>query len=508
MNKTTTPVSGSNDGNDDEGKRDQKTTHVQRPDLLTKEKFVGHSDDLEGYIYSIVSSKGGVQFACTTEEIARYAGDKYSTVGSYIRFAVLTMTAQVPVRLTAPVGVETPPVVDAVDQAIFGEEIRQFVKEKAAIVAAMKGLYSLIWGQCSESLRSKLKANSGHFVISAAADSLALLTAIRSEMTGFQKRHYLPHSVHSIMREFYQISQSKDRTNQEYYNEFNNLVAAVDEYGLTIGRHPTIYREVLEEIAVDHVNPTNDGIQEAEHMSKERYLAVPFILGADRIRYGIMIEEIENKDLRNRDQSSKVGSYPTTVADAETGKPSKPSGKQEKSMEVALATRGDTRDIVCKRCGDRDHRSPNCRAPNHKAETYKATQTGNTGFSQLVSASVNWDSIEAADEANNWSFLSEGSSQGTEHRSDGTTVPHKKMALSTSNNGLPASWILLDNQSTCDIFADPKLLKNIRKVDGSMQLSTQAGSTTTNLVGNVPGYGTVWFHPNSLANIIVLTDII
>jgi hypothetical protein len=62
MNKTTTPVSGSNDGNDDEkdnkkqgcgrgnykGKRGQKTTHVRKLDLPRKETFVGHSDDLEG----------------------------------------------------------------------------------------------------------------------------------------------------------------------------------------------------------------------------------------------------------------------------------------------------------------------------------------------------------------------------------------------------------------------------------------------------------------------------
>jgi hypothetical protein len=80
------------------------------------------------------------------------------------------------------------------------------------------------------------------------------------------------------------------------------------------------------------------------------------------------------------------------------------------------------------------------------------------------------------------------------------------MALSTSKNGLPASWILLDNQSTCDNLANPKLLKNIRKVDSYMPLSTQAGSTTTNLVGNVPGYGMVWFHPNNIANIIALTN--
>jgi hypothetical protein len=50
-------------------------------------------------------------------------------------------------------------------------------------------------------------------------------------MTGFKKRNYLPHSVHSIMREFYNLSQGKHPTNQEYYDKFNNLVAAVDECG-------------------------------------------------------------------------------------------------------------------------------------------------------------------------------------------------------------------------------------------------------------------------------------
>jgi hypothetical protein len=100
-----------------------------------------------------------VQFSRTTEVIARYAGGKYSSGGAYIRTAILTMTAQTPIRPTVPAPTGTPATVDAVNQAIFSEEIRQFVKDKAAIVAAMKALYSVIWGQCSETLRSKLKGD-------------------------------------------------------------------------------------------------------------------------------------------------------------------------------------------------------------------------------------------------------------------------------------------------------------------------------------------------------------
>jgi hypothetical protein len=218
------------------GRRNPRSNNKERQENKpqpsgSKERFTGQSDDLDGYVYFVVTTKAGLQFTRTTDEITRYAGEKYSAVGSFIRTAMLTMTAQVPTQPTAPGETRTPPTVDPVDQAIFNKEIRQFVKEKAGIVATMKGLYSVIWGQCSETLRSRLKSNADHAAISATAGSLGLLKAIRAEMTGFKKLHYLPHLVHTIMREFYQLAQGRHRTNHEYYDEFNNLVAAVDDCG-------------------------------------------------------------------------------------------------------------------------------------------------------------------------------------------------------------------------------------------------------------------------------------
>jgi hypothetical protein len=137
-------------GNPYKGRRNVRSNNKQRQENKpeptgSKERFTDRSEDLDRYIYSVATNKAGLQFTRTTDKIARYAREKYSAVGSYIQTAILSMMAQVPTRPTAPGETGTPPTVDAVDQAIFNEEIWQFVKEKAGIVAALKGLYSVIW---------------------------------------------------------------------------------------------------------------------------------------------------------------------------------------------------------------------------------------------------------------------------------------------------------------------------------------------------------------------------
>jgi hypothetical protein len=69
---------------------------------------------------------------------------------------------------------------------------------------------------------------------------------------------------------------------------------------------------------------------------------------------------------------------------------------------------------------------------------------------------------------------------------------------------VPKSWILLDNQSAVDVFHNEDLLQNIRPSAGYMDIHCNAGVTSTNMIGDLPGYGEVWYHPNGIANIISL----
>ena len=40
-----------------------------------------------------------------------------------------------------------------------------------------------------------------------------------------------------------------------------------------------------------------------------------------------------------------------------------------------------------------------------------------------------------------------------------------------------------------------------------MKIHCNAGQTETNLIGNLPGYGTVWYHPEGIANILSLAKV-
>jgi hypothetical protein len=249
----------------------------------------------------VVAAKGGVAYTRTTEEIARYFGEKYTTTGSYIRTGILTLVVPAPARPNAPVATGTPAVVDAVDLEIFKEKVRMYVKIEASIETTMKSLYDLIWGQCSESLRSRLRGYDDYNNYSVDADSIALLKGIRAEMTGFRNKQYLTHGLHQIMLDFYGLVQGKHRNNQEYYDEFNSMVLTAEESGATIGAHPGAVNEILTTQAADPTLITAAERKKAKKTAIDRYLAVAFLLGADKLRYGTLVEEIETSTYGTRE---------------------------------------------------------------------------------------------------------------------------------------------------------------------------------------------------------------
>jgi hypothetical protein len=68
-------------------------------------------------------------------------------------------------------------------------------------------------------------------------------------------------------------------------------------------------------------------------------------------------------------------------------------------------------------------------------------------------------------------------------------------------------WLLFDNQANIDVFVNGDLLTSIRKADTSLTIHSTSGTTITDLEGDFEGYGTVWYHPDGIANILSLSRV-
>ena len=101
----------------------------------------------------------------------------------------------------------------------------------------------------------------------------------------------------------------------------------------------------------------------------------------------------------------------------------------------------------------------------------------------------------------------EDNSMFSDEDNEGFTFVQDVACNMNDKAGIPDSWILLDSQSTVDMFKNKKLLINIRDAKKALSLHCNAGIATLNKIGDLPGYSTVWFYEDSITNTLSLNNV-
>jgi Zinc knuckle len=269
---------------------------------------------------------------------------------------------------------------------------------------------------------------------------------------------------------------------QQYYESFTNLLSVYIHCGGSTEPDPGCQKYVAGKLGIEVGALTAAQKTEIREMTWANW----FVNHSDKNWFGSLIIALHNEYLNGNDN------YPKTMTDAYTclinyKDPLGGVRVNNASTGVSFANDGveskqkkgkkNKDHITCHKCKQNGHYANEC--PGISADTVNAT-TATTETTDNVTEPA--DSGECNHVSSTMQFTL-------------TNVSHQ----------IPSTWILLDNQSTIDVFSNKDLLSNIHNCNRVMNIHCNAGVKQTSKMGTLARYGEVWYHANGIANILSLS---
>ena len=271
--------------------------------------FKGAMSELNGHVFELGSETNkSNQFNRTIEEINNYMARKYDYGGDMAKL----LRERAELDLTPSKPLHPGDSADKTDLRIWEKQVDKYVERMNAYTNNKHALYAIIWGQCSESMQSRLKTVDDFETIDEDRDCLKLLNEIQGITYKFETQRYPYEALWDVLLSFYQHRQHKHQSNSEYLTKFKNLVSVIEHYGGSLGRDPMLVKEVLNRASnkVIVADPTSTAYKAAIPKARERFLAYAFLRCSDPHRYRKMISDLSNQYSRGTIQ------YPDDITTA------------------------------------------------------------------------------------------------------------------------------------------------------------------------------------------------
>ena len=372
---------------------------------------------------------------------------------------------------------------------ICEKEVDMYMEIKSTYSENKWAIYALVIGQCSDSMKTKLKGVDNFSTWDNNHDVVLVLREIKAISNQFDSRTYFLDAYVRVKSSFYSFKQMENESNTDYHSRFIKLIEVANHYGANLFsddvliKHELLLLKQIESLSEDTTNLIYDRA-ETKKAGSDRLKAFLFIQGADPKRY---------RDLhRKLKEALTLGDnkYPATMADAVSilikfngyQKPQRPNNEKTSSAKE-----------------NKENKKP----PNNMKSD--GNETEQEGVTLVQNDSGNTQKGNPIPDAE-MQLLQ----QAVEEDDDEDEPIHFLLTQCEKSPGISRHWVLLDNQSTCHIFNNRKVLQSIRKCakgDAIRITSNGGGSLLVEEIGDLPGVGPVHFHEKSIANVLSFSKI-
>ena len=206
------------------------TAQPRQPVQQTSSRFKGNCLSLEGQIFDCSDYKQADKYQSTVKRISEYVGSEFKHGGdirsSIVNEAKITVPLPISPMIMDP---DAPTVPEKLLLMIFKGEVDAYIKRRAILDDNVQKAYSLILGQCTDLLQSKLKQQRQWLLTSLDQDAIALLALIKAITFKFEDQKFLPLALHQAKTSLYAFRQG-NMSCHEYLQKFQNLVDVAVAY--------------------------------------------------------------------------------------------------------------------------------------------------------------------------------------------------------------------------------------------------------------------------------------